>query len=99
MKNISQVQVGHLPRQLVAKLAPLLDSHLVTVEGVINDGNRMCLPCLSLYFLGFAKPVHQSLVASVIPFQCGSIRYRLHCYSLIYHIQNSSHLRRLERKK
>ncbi|KAG5722646.1 putative SWI/SNF-related matrix-associated actin-dependent regulator of chromatin subfamily A member 3-like 1, partial [Termitomyces sp. T112] len=39
VKNISQVQVGHLPRQLVAKLAPLLDNHLVTVEGIINDGN------------------------------------------------------------
>ncbi|KAG5353743.1 hypothetical protein C0989_002526 [Termitomyces sp. Mn162] len=43
VKNISQVQVGHLPRQLVAKLAPLLDNHLVTVEGIINDGNRITL--------------------------------------------------------
>ncbi|KAG6887502.1 hypothetical protein C0992_012023 [Termitomyces sp. T32_za158] len=39
VKNISQVQVGHLPRNVVTKLAPLLDNRLVTVEGVMNDGN------------------------------------------------------------
>ncbi|KAG6873428.1 hypothetical protein C0995_015853 [Termitomyces sp. Mi166 len=39
VKNIGQVQVGHIPRGVSAKLAPLLDNHLVTVEGVINDGN------------------------------------------------------------
>ncbi|KAF9470596.1 hypothetical protein BDN70DRAFT_888939 [Pholiota conissans] len=39
VKNISRVQVGHLPRNVVSKLAPLLDKRLVTVEGVINDGN------------------------------------------------------------
>ncbi|KAG6918560.1 hypothetical protein DXG01_013650 [Tephrocybe rancida] len=37
--NIGRVQVGHLPRQVAQKLAPLLDDHLVSVEGVINDGN------------------------------------------------------------
>lgn len=41
VKNIGQVQVGHVPRVLVAKLAPLLDEKAVTIEGVINDGNRM----------------------------------------------------------
>lgn len=40
VKNIGQTQVGHLPRNVVAKLAPLLDRRSVTVEGVINDGNR-----------------------------------------------------------
>ncbi len=40
MKNISQILVGHLPRQVALKLAPLLDRRAVTVEGVINDGNR-----------------------------------------------------------
>ncbi|KAG5648541.1 hypothetical protein DXG03_003152 [Asterophora parasitica] len=39
VKNIGQTQVGHLPAKLAVKLAPLLDQHLVTVEGVINDGN------------------------------------------------------------
>lgn len=40
VKNISRVQVGHLPRNVASKLAPLLDRRAVTVEGVINDGNR-----------------------------------------------------------
>ncbi|KAF8967874.1 SNF2 family N-terminal domain-containing protein [Flammula alnicola] len=39
VKNISRVQVGHLPRNVASKLAPLLDRRVVTVEGVINDGN------------------------------------------------------------
>ncbi|KAF8200953.1 SNF2 family N-terminal domain-containing protein [Pholiota molesta] len=39
IKNISRVQVGHLPRNVALKLAPLLDRRAVTVEGVINDGN------------------------------------------------------------
>ncbi|KAF8345940.1 SNF2 family N-terminal domain-containing protein [Amanita rubescens] len=39
VKNITQIQVGHLPRQVALKLAPLLDRRAVTVEGVINDGN------------------------------------------------------------
>lgn len=33
--------MGHVPRNVAAKLAPLLDRKVVTVEGVINDGNRM----------------------------------------------------------
>ncbi|KAK0212781.1 SNF2 family N-terminal domain-containing protein [Desarmillaria ectypa] len=37
--NIGRVQVGHIPRGLAAKLAPLLDRNLVTCEGVIHDGN------------------------------------------------------------
>ncbi|RDB25140.1 DNA repair protein rad5 [Hypsizygus marmoreus] len=39
VKNIGQTQVGHLPRNIALRLAPLLDKELVTVEGVINDGN------------------------------------------------------------
>ena len=42
VKNIGNVQVGHLPKNVAAKLAPLLDRRAVTVEGVINDGNRKC---------------------------------------------------------
>lgn len=41
VKNISRVQVGHLPRTVASKLAPLLDRQAVTVEGVMNDGNSM----------------------------------------------------------
>jgi hypothetical protein len=43
VKNISRVQVGHLPRSIASKLAPLLDRQAVTVEGVINDGNSTYL--------------------------------------------------------
>ena len=43
VKNISRVQVGHLPRAVASKLAPLLDRRAVTVEGVINDGNSTSL--------------------------------------------------------
>ncbi|KAF5380521.1 hypothetical protein D9615_004518 [Tricholomella constricta] len=39
VRNIGQTQVGHLPRLLVKQLSPLLDQGLVTVEGVMNDGN------------------------------------------------------------
>lgn len=39
VKNIGHVQVGHLPRNVASKLATLMDRQLVTVEGVVNDGN------------------------------------------------------------
>ncbi|THV02370.1 hypothetical protein K435DRAFT_963104 [Dendrothele bispora CBS 962.96] len=39
VKNIGRTQVGHLPRNVAAKLAPLMDQKLVNVEGVIHDGN------------------------------------------------------------
>jgi hypothetical protein len=38
--NIGGSQVGHIPRDVAAKLAGLLDRGAVTVEGVIKDGNR-----------------------------------------------------------
>ncbi|KAJ3724629.1 SNF2 family N-terminal domain-containing protein [Lentinula raphanica] len=37
--NIGHTQVGHIPRNVAAKLAPLMDSRAITVEGVIHDGN------------------------------------------------------------
>jgi hypothetical protein len=40
VNNIGQTQVGHVPRQVASKLAPLLDRRLINVEGVIHDGNR-----------------------------------------------------------
>ncbi|EMD30973.1 hypothetical protein CERSUDRAFT_120235 [Gelatoporia subvermispora B] len=39
VKNISHVQVGHVPRNVAAKLAPLMDRNVVTVEGVMHEGN------------------------------------------------------------
>lgn len=38
--NIGGTQVGHLPRNVAGKLAPLMDQGLVTVEGVMHEGNR-----------------------------------------------------------
>lgn len=37
--NINNVQVGHVPRAVAAKLAPLLDQGKVTVEGTMLEGN------------------------------------------------------------
>ncbi|KAJ3805975.1 SNF2 family N-terminal domain-containing protein, partial [Lentinula aff. lateritia] len=37
--NIGHTQVGHLARTVASKLAPLMDSRAITVEGVIHDGN------------------------------------------------------------
>ncbi|KAI0940604.1 hypothetical protein AcW1_003757 [Taiwanofungus camphoratus] len=39
VKNIGGTQVGHIPRQIAAKLAPLMDRSLVAVEGVMHEGN------------------------------------------------------------
>ncbi|KAJ7217931.1 SNF2 family N-terminal domain-containing protein [Mycena pura] len=43
VQNIGSVQVGHLPKAVVAKLAPLLDQGLVTVEGIMIQGNCIVL--------------------------------------------------------
>lgn len=37
--NMGNTMVGHLKREVVAKLAPLIDSDLVAVEGVMDGGN------------------------------------------------------------
>ena len=39
VQNIGRTQVGHLPRQVAAKLAPYIDAGLITVEGTMNEGN------------------------------------------------------------
>jgi hypothetical protein len=39
VQNIGSTQVGHIPRQTAAKLAPLIDAGLITVEGTMNEGN------------------------------------------------------------
>lgn len=44
VENISRTQVGHIPKQIAAKLAPLMDRKEVTVEGVMLEGNRECVP-------------------------------------------------------
>ena len=42
VKNIGGTQVGHVKREYAARLAPLLDQGLITVEGVMQEGNRAC---------------------------------------------------------
>ncbi|KAI0049881.1 hypothetical protein FA95DRAFT_1588021 [Auriscalpium vulgare] len=37
--NIGNTQVGHLPRDIALKLAPLMDQKKVTLEGTMRDGN------------------------------------------------------------
>ena len=32
-------QVGHLKKEVSARLSPLIDAHLVVVEGTIHEGN------------------------------------------------------------
>lgn len=39
VKNIGGTQVGHLPRNVAAKLAPLMDRGIIAVEGVMHEGN------------------------------------------------------------
>ncbi|KAL0578764.1 hypothetical protein V5O48_003262 [Marasmius crinis-equi] len=37
--NIGGTQVGHIPRNMASKLAPMLDARKITIEGVTLDGN------------------------------------------------------------
>ncbi|KAJ3488930.1 hypothetical protein NLI96_g2471 [Meripilus lineatus] len=39
VENIGRAQVGHIPKQVAARLAPLMDRNQITVEGVVNQGN------------------------------------------------------------
>ena len=39
VENIGGSQVGHIPRNIAAKLAPLMDRREITVEGVMHEGN------------------------------------------------------------
>lgn len=39
VRNIAGDQVGHLSRNIVARLSPLMDTGSIKVEGVMKDGN------------------------------------------------------------
>ncbi|KAF7361792.1 DNA repair protein rad5 [Mycena venus] len=39
VENIASTQVGHIPKKVASKLSPLLDHALVSVEGVMSQGN------------------------------------------------------------
>lgn len=37
--NMGNQMVGHLKREIATKLSPLIDSSLIAVDGVMDDGN------------------------------------------------------------
>ncbi|XWS58976.1 hypothetical protein CRYUN_Cryun08bG0080700 [Craigia yunnanensis] len=47
--NNRTLQVGHIDRSVSAVLSPLIDSHLISVEGIVpnsrSGGNRFIVPC------------------------------------------------------
>ncbi|XP_059277502.1 putative SWI/SNF-related matrix-associated actin-dependent regulator of chromatin subfamily A member 3-like 1 [Lycium ferocissimum] len=47
--NTREIQVGHIERSASAVLAPLLDDHLISIDGIVpkvaRPGNRYKLPC------------------------------------------------------
>ncbi|GLT77044.1 hypothetical protein SLA2020_486660 [Shorea laevis] len=47
--NTRTVQVGHVERAVAAVLAPLMDAHLISVEGIVpntrSSGNKYKIPC------------------------------------------------------
>ena len=57
--NVQRDQIGHIPRQVSAKLAPFIDSGSLMVEGVLsgNKGQYDCPLAVSLY--GTSTPADQ----------------------------------------
>jgi SWI/SNF-related matrix-associated actin-dependent regulator of chromatin subfamily A3 len=57
--SVQRDQIGHIPRQIAAKLAPFLDSGSLMVEGVLtgNKGQFDCPLAVSLY--GTSAPADQ----------------------------------------
>ena len=51
VQNIGRTQVGHIPRPMAAKLAPHMDTGLITVEGTMNEGNCEFPPQMILKLL------------------------------------------------
>lgn len=51
VKNIAGQQVGHIPRTDAAQLAPLLDQRVISVEGIILEGNCKWPAHSDLHFL------------------------------------------------
>lgn len=73
--NINNIQVGHVPRNVVTKLAPLLDQGKVTIEGTMLEGNSM---------FSASRPVLTvALTASSGQFQVFSLDVSPRCFTLI----------------
>lgn len=65
--NTRSVQVGHIERAVAAVLSPLIDSHMIVVEGIVpntrSSTNRFKIPC---QIHVFAKLEDSSAVKSTI---------------------------------
>ncbi|EJU03956.1 hypothetical protein DACRYDRAFT_87309 [Dacryopinax primogenitus] len=64
--NIQRIQVGHIPRNVASRLAPVMDQGLVTVEGTMVQGNlsgaHAYTLSLKLQICGPADPVRRSQI-------------------------------------
>lgn len=62
--NANNTQVGHIPRQVVAKLAALMDTRLITVEGRMIGQNldRAMHYKLGLDLSIYARPSHREVL-------------------------------------
>ncbi|KAJ6034488.1 uncharacterized protein N7446_009238 [Penicillium canescens] len=58
--NVMGAQIGHIPREMAAKLAPYMDAHDLVVEGELTGpiGHFTCPVALKLF--GTAEPVQRS---------------------------------------
>lgn len=77
--NIGGMQVGHIPRDVAAQAAPLLDKGLVSVEGVMLTGNltgfsySLALE-LRIYGASDKRAILEPLLAWATPHQHGGSR-------------------------
>lgn len=77
MQNANNVQVGHIPRLVASKLAPLMDENLITVEGRMVGQNldhakhyKMAMD-MSIYAKGSLRSVLEPELAWATPGQKG----------------------------
>ncbi|KAL7784831.1 SNF2 family N-terminal domain-containing protein [Trichoderma ceciliae] len=64
--NVLHQQIGHLPRKVVEKLAPYVDSGDITVEGQIT-GEKACYDCpIRLSFYGPSNPAERTRVENAL---------------------------------
>ncbi|KAI6026131.1 SNF2 family N-terminal domain-containing protein [Pisolithus microcarpus] len=71
--NIGGMQVGHIPRDVAAQAAPLLDKGLVSVEGVMLTGNLL-ISELRIYGASDKRAILEPLLAWATPHQHGGSR-------------------------
>ncbi|KAJ7647212.1 SNF2 family N-terminal domain-containing protein [Roridomyces roridus] len=57
VNNISSIKVGHIPKNVAVRLAPLLDQRLVTIEGVMKKGN-LAASASKVYTLDMAVKIY-----------------------------------------